>query len=64
MPIHKENIMIALRQAIQEGIESGIADDFNPESNLESLKAKKKLLQKTYWNLKQDDTSFFTETHH
>ena len=35
--------MIALREAIQEGIESGIAYDFNPESHLEKLKAQKKL---------------------
>jgi len=35
--------MIALRAAIQDGIESGIAYDFNPESHLEKLKAKKKL---------------------
>jgi antitoxin ParD1/3/4 len=39
----EENRMIALREAIQEGIESGIAEDFNPESHLESLKAKKRL---------------------
>ena len=39
----EENRMIALKEAIQEGIESGIAYDFNPESHLEGLKAKKKL---------------------
>ena len=39
----EENRIIALREAIQEGIESGIAYDFNPESHLERLKAKKKL---------------------
>jgi len=38
-----ENRVIALREAIQEGIESGIAYDFNPESHLQGLKAKKKL---------------------
>jgi antitoxin ParD1/3/4 len=37
----EENRIIALRAAIQEGIESGIAYDFNPESQLEKLKAKK-----------------------
>ena len=37
----EENKIIALRTAIQEGIESGIAYDFNPESHLEKLKAKK-----------------------
>jgi len=39
----EENKIIALREAIQEGIESGIAYDFNPGSHLEQLKAKKKL---------------------
>jgi antitoxin ParD1/3/4 len=39
----EENKIIALRTAIQEGIESGIANDFNPESHLEKLKAKKEL---------------------
>jgi antitoxin ParD1/3/4 len=39
----EENKIVALREAIQEGIESGIAYDFNPESHLERLKAKKKL---------------------
>ena len=39
----EETRIIALREAIQEGIESGIAYDFNPESLLERLKAKKKL---------------------
>ena len=39
----EENKMMALRAAIQEGIESGITHDFNPESHLEKLKAKRKL---------------------
>jgi antitoxin ParD1/3/4 len=39
----EENRIIVLREAIQEGIESGIAYNFNPESHLEGLKAKKKL---------------------
>jgi antitoxin ParD1/3/4 len=39
----EENRIIALREAIQEGVESGIAYDFNPESHLERLKVKKKL---------------------
>lgn len=39
----EENKMVALRGAIQEGIESGIANDFNPESHLEKLKAKRNL---------------------
>jgi antitoxin ParD1/3/4 len=38
----EENRIIALKAAIREGIESGIADDFNPESHLEKLKAKRK----------------------
>jgi antitoxin ParD1/3/4 len=37
----EENKIIALRTAIQEGIESGIASNFNPESLLENLKAKR-----------------------
>ncbi len=39
----EENRIIALREAIQEGIESGVADGFDPDSHLERLKAKKKL---------------------
>lgn len=39
----EENRISALKAAIQEGIESGIAYDFNPESYLENLKAKKGL---------------------
>jgi antitoxin ParD1/3/4 len=39
----EENRIIALREAVQAGIESGIADDFNPESHLGRLKAIKKL---------------------
>jgi len=39
----EENRIIALREAIQEGIESGVAYDFDPDSHLERLKAKKKL---------------------
>jgi antitoxin ParD1/3/4 len=38
----EENRIIALRSAIQEGISSGIAKDFNPEQHLEQLKARKK----------------------
>jgi len=39
----EENRIIALREAIQEGIDSGVAYDFDPDSHLERLKAKKKL---------------------
>ena len=38
-----QNRLIALRESIQEGIESGIAHNFNPELHLEELKAKKRL---------------------
>ena len=38
----EENKFIALRQSIQEGIDSGIAYDFDPKAYLESLKAKRK----------------------
>ena len=37
----EENKFNALRASIQEGIDSGIAYDFNPESHLEKLKAEK-----------------------
>lgn len=39
----EESKVIALRNAIQEGIDSGIAHDFDPKKHLESLKAKKHL---------------------
>lgn len=39
----EENRIVALRAAIQEGIESGLASDFNPDLHLENLKAKKGL---------------------
>lgn len=38
----EENKVIALRGAIQEGIDSGIAHDFDPKKHLESLKANKR----------------------
>lgn len=37
----EENKVIALKKAVQEGIDSGIAHDFNPKDHLQSLKAKK-----------------------
>ena len=40
----EENKINALKSAIQEGIDSGIAHDFNPKTHLENLKAKKKSL--------------------
>ncbi|MCH7525631.1 MAG: type II toxin-antitoxin system ParD family antitoxin [Bacteroidetes bacterium] len=39
----EESKVIVLRNAIQEGIDSGIAYDFDPKKHLESLKAKKRL---------------------
>ncbi len=39
----EESKVIALKTAIQEGIDSGIAHDFDPKEHLESLKAKKQL---------------------
>lgn len=38
----EETKVLALRKALQEGIESGIANDFNPEKHLEFLKANKR----------------------
>jgi antitoxin ParD1/3/4 len=38
----EENRVFALRNAIQEGIDSGIAKDFDPEKFLETLKTRKK----------------------
>ncbi len=37
--LEKETRIIALRNAIQEGIESGIAHDFNPDLHLRELKS-------------------------
>ncbi len=38
----EENKIVALKKAINEGIESGITENFNPKQHLESLKAKKR----------------------
>lgn len=38
----EENRLIALKEAIQEGIGSGLAQDFNPEDYLKKMKAEKK----------------------
>ncbi len=41
--LEEEEIKVkALRNAIQEGIDSGIAHDFDPKKHLESLKAYKR----------------------
>lgn len=37
----EENKTIALKESIQEGIDSGIAENFNPTTHLENLKAKR-----------------------
>ncbi len=37
----EESKVIVLKKAIQEGVDSGIADDFDPKKHLESLKSKK-----------------------
>ena len=37
----EENKSIALRNAIQDGIDSGIAHDFSPKKHLEELRAKR-----------------------
>lgn len=37
----EENRFISLKEAINEGINSGIASDFNPQSHLANLKSKK-----------------------
>ena len=39
----EENKVIALKEAIREGIDIGIAHDFDPKSHLEKLKANKNL---------------------
>lgn len=38
----EENKLIALRQSINEGIESGVARNFDPTAHLESLKNNRK----------------------
>ena len=40
---NEENKVVALRNAIQEGIDSGIAHDFDPKKNREQLKAKRNM---------------------
>ena len=38
----EESKVIALRNTIQEGIDSGIAKDFDPNKHLQALKARRK----------------------
>ena len=39
----EDSKVIALRKAIQEGIDSCIAHNFNPDKHLQELKAKRKI---------------------
>ncbi len=39
---NEESKVVALRNAIQEGIDSGVNHDFAPEKNIEQLKAKRR----------------------
>jgi antitoxin ParD1/3/4 len=39
----EEQKFYALRKAIQDGIDSGIAEDFNPKTHLKELKQRKKV---------------------
>ena len=39
----EDNKVITLRKAIQEGIDSGIAHNFNPDKHLQELKAKRNI---------------------
>lgn len=39
---NEESKVIALRNAIQEGVDSGIANNFDPEKHLQKLKARRK----------------------
>jgi antitoxin ParD1/3/4 len=39
----EESKVSALRKAIQEGIDSGLVHDFNPDKHLQQLKAKRKI---------------------
>ena len=37
----EEQKIVALRHAIEEGVNSGLEEDFNPDEHLKMLKAKK-----------------------
>lgn len=39
----EEDKVLLLKNAIQEGIDSGLAKDFDPKNHLESLQAKKRV---------------------
>jgi antitoxin ParD1/3/4 len=38
----EEQKIITLRKAIQEGVNSGVAEDFDPDQHLKMMKAKRK----------------------
>lgn len=40
---NEEIKILALKNAVKDGIDSGIAHDFDPKTNLDELKAKRKL---------------------
>jgi antitoxin ParD1/3/4 len=40
---NEESKVLALKNAIQQGVDSGIAEGFDPKENLEQLKAKKRV---------------------
>lgn len=48
----EENKLTVLREAIQEGLESGVAHDFNPDLHLESLKSEKNWMAKLEYSNK------------
>jgi antitoxin ParD1/3/4 len=39
---NEESKVIALRNAIQQGVDSGLANDFDPEKHLQQLKEKRR----------------------
>ena len=43
--LEEDQRIIALRHAIDEGINSGVAEDFDPDEHLSTLKAKRKFPQ-------------------
>ena len=42
----EEQKIIALRQAIDEGVKSGLAEDFDPDEHLKLMKSKRKQMAK------------------
>lgn len=39
----EENRIIVLKEAIKEGLDSGVASDFDPQTHLQKLKAQRNL---------------------